>query len=72
MTSHRPYADEGEVETTFRALRTQLDRIEAQVMKTNGRVQGLELWRAFMTGGLAVLTLISGAVVTLLLKGLER
>ena len=33
-------------------------RIETQVKATNGRVKSLELWRAFLAGGLAILTLL--------------
>lgn len=42
-----------------------LARIEEQVRKTNGRVGKLENWRAFITGGLAILTLL---VVPILLN----
>lgn len=51
--SDRPFADEGEVRTSFEALRAQIAdmdrrhsddhrRIEAQTTKTNGRVSNLE------------------------------
>lgn len=53
--SERPYADEGEVIATFNAVRSQLDRIEEQVKRTNGRVSALEKWRSFMTGAILVL-----------------
>lgn len=59
--SERPYADEGEVIASFNGVREQLNRIEDQVRKTNGRVSNLELWRAYLTGAVAVLIfLVSG------------
>lgn len=61
--SDRPYADEGEVIATFSAIREQLNRIEQQVMKTNGRVRYLELWKAFVNGAIAVLTMLVGSGV---------
>ena len=59
----RPYADEGEVETTFREIRASLARIEAQTTKTNGRVKQLELRYAFVSGAVAILGIVvaSGA-----------
>ena len=60
MNGHRPYADEGEVIATFEGIRAQLNRIETQVLKTNGRVTSLELWKAYLTGAVAVLVFIVG------------
>lgn len=57
----RPFADEGEVIATFAGIREQLNRIESQVTRTNGRVQALEMWRSFTKGALAVLTLFLGS-----------
>lgn len=68
-SSRRPYADEGEVATTFHAIRDQLDRIEVQVRLTNGRVRALESWRAFMAGAIAILTVLSGWVMFLISTG---
>lgn len=58
--SERPFADEGEVIATFNGVRVQLDRIEAQVLKTNGRVTRLEMWKAYLTGAVAVIGFLSG------------
>lgn len=46
MNEHRPFADEGEVVTTFAEIRATLARIEAQTVKTNGRVRDVEQWIA--------------------------
>lgn len=37
---------------------TSLTRIEEQTKKTNGSVASLKLWRAYITGALAVVSLI--------------
>lgn len=39
-------------------LKAQLDRIEEQTIKTNGSVRSLKEWRAWITGGGAVVSLI--------------
>jgi len=39
-------------------LEEQLTRIEQQVTETNGRLKKLEIWKAWMTGGMAVLSLL--------------
>jgi len=50
-------------------LKEQLDRIEGKVDKTNGRVNKLENWRWFITGGLAILALM---IVPMLLIIIEK
>lgn len=69
--SDRPYADEGEVIATFDAIRAQLTRIETQVLKTNGRVTSLELWRAYLTGAVAVLGFLVGGFGLWILEHLQ-
>jgi hypothetical protein len=45
----------------FDRLESAIARIEKQVLKTNGRVTGLELSRAFTYGAVAVTTTIFGS-----------
>lgn len=47
-----------ELDTHFREVKDILSEIKTQTMKTNGRVGRLENWRSFITGGLAIVTLI--------------
>lgn len=68
MTDHRPYADEGEVITTFAEIRATLARIEEQTVKTNGRVQKLEQFNVAVKAVLAVLVVEAGWAVAVILK----
>lgn len=45
-----------EITEMFKDITNGLTRVEAQTTKTNGRVNDMEKWRAFMTGAMAVLT----------------
>ena len=42
----------------FKDVNEKLDTIGTQVVKTNGRVKNLELWRSFILGAMAILTSI--------------
>lgn len=44
------------IDEAAKDLAEQLDRIEEQTVKTNGRVSTLERWRSWATGALAVFT----------------
>ncbi len=43
---------------TNREIRDALHRIEVQTKLTNGTVKSLLLWRAFITGGLTILSIL--------------
>lgn len=47
-----------EVDAKFKAIADGIARIEAQTIKTNGRVAALERWQSFIQGGLAIMALI--------------
>lgn len=47
-----------EVDEKFEDITKQLDRIEIQTTKTNGKVAELQGWQNFIKGGLAVLAII--------------
>lgn len=83
MTNHRPYADDGEmrqivlrieasvsdVKLDVRDVAADVTLVKVQTTKTNGRVRSLELWRAAMTGGLAVLSALSMWLLWLVANG---
>ena len=39
------------LDRNFKDIKEALDRIETQVIKTNGRVGALEMWKWLLTGG---------------------
>ena len=45
----------------FPDIISRLIRIEEKLDKLNGRTRSLEIWKGFMTGGLAVIALIMAA-----------
>lgn len=45
-----------------------LNRIEQQVLKTNGRVTSLEKWRYIITGGMIVIGGLGAANISLIAK----
>jgi len=50
----------------------QLDRIELQTKKTNGRVNGLENWRSYVAGGLAVITIVGLPMLWILITDVKE
>lgn len=55
------------IDERLRTVAESLNRIETQTTKTNGRVRSLEVWRGFLTGGLAIMAVFL-SVVTFFLK----
>jgi hypothetical protein len=53
------------------AVACPLARIEAQTIKTNGRVGKLENWRNYIAGGIAVLTFIGIPLLSYYINSLE-
>lgn len=49
-------------------IREDVKEIVTQTKRTNGRVNSLEVWRGFITGGLAVLSFVIGYVIYILEK----
>jgi hypothetical protein len=62
------HGDRGEREAFRVTLDQRLGRIEANGEKTNGRVTRLELWRAYLLGGFAALSLPAAAKIAQLLQ----
>mgnify|MGYP000447449881 CR=1 FL=1 len=47
-----------ELNVCINDIKTQLNRIEGKQDFTNGRVRKLEIWKGYLTGGLAILTVL--------------
>ncbi len=47
-----------EIDVKFSDIKNQLDRIEEQTMKTNGRVSSLENWQAYVVGFCACVAIL--------------
>lgn len=58
-----PYSNR-EIDLHFTEIKETLRRIEAQTIRTNGRVTGLEQWKQYILGCIAVLVLIGLPVLT--------
>jgi hypothetical protein len=59
------------IEKGFGNIDEKLERIETQVLKTNGRVTKLEWWRMFLVGTAVVFPIFTATVISLSLKNLD-
>ena len=53
----KPYSNR-EIDNMHKEIMDKLKIIDTKVTIANGRLKSLELWRAYLTGAIAVLTLI--------------
>jgi len=51
---------------------TELESISTHVQKTNGRVKKLEIWRAGIAGGMAVILVVGGYFVLTIKENLKN
>lgn len=62
-----------ELDRMFEEITQTLERIENQTTKTNGQVASLKMWRAYMTGALAIVSffvaMVAIPVLSALLQG---
>lgn len=72
MAKRESYTIKEVVEDNFDEMRGHLKEIKEQTTKTNGRVQSLELSRAWIWGAMAVLTLLGGAIITLSILAIDN
>jgi len=57
-----------EIDNFMKEIHEKLDLILQQTTKTNGRVGRLEVWRGYITGGLAIISAIILPIVFSLVK----
>jgi hypothetical protein len=57
-----------ELEHYFKDIKITLDRIETQVLKTNGRVTLLEFWKEGLVSKVSILLVILGGLWALIIK----
>lgn len=55
-----------EIRSFHEELRNDIKEIKTQVKTTNGRVSSLEQWKWFISGGLAILTMLVVPVILML------
>ena len=64
-----PEYSKRELDGHFNEIKASLKEIQTQVTRTNGRVSNLENWRWFITGGIAILSVM---VIPILLATVDR
>ena len=60
------------IEGRLKSIEDGNERIERQTIKTNGRVTALEKWRWIISGGLLLLSVMTGFIFQLLIKYLFK
>lgn len=65
MEDIHPQYPDSTLKVIFDDFKKQLDRIELQTCKTNGRVSKLESWKSYVTGAVAIITIFGGAFIGL-------
>ena len=61
-----------ELDNYFQNINRSLGRIEAQVISTNGNVRKLQIWKAYITGAIAILGVVLGITVPLIIILLNK
>lgn len=69
MDLSEPYSKR-EIDQLHTGLHEKLDSILSEARKTNGRIGKLEQWRSFITGGLAVLSVLVVPVLIYVIRQL--
>lgn len=72
MTEHEIHTLVARLDERTSGIATDVAEIRAQTTKTNGRVSDIEKWRAWMTGALAALGLLSPIASALLVAYFTR
>ena len=52
----------------MKEVREDVREIKTQTQKTNGRVNSLEVWRGYITGGIAILSFVLGFILYIIQK----